>query len=339
MNKVNKILYDYIIKKHPSNEFEEVENLKKILLCERAVSTIENFRTIIKLMDNSGLSEEQQGKIYLTILKENYQIICDPLTMFNTEQLKTKLEPLGVNHIKFDCQGNFTSILADNANVEITKIVLQKSIQEYADELEETKHNYEKLFQLFANPSTEISSLLEVLNAFKFPKRVNKALLCLYASKIPHKKDDSTPIIKQEVLSVDTIAKPSKRELKAKLKEYYDEDNLSNLFNYRHYDKLIFLLQQLNYPEKHIEYIMANIARSHAENFYYYQYVYQKFCDLYPNSHLIKEVNEIICNMFIVNDEDYVFYKEYLLEILTKMAGDIQYSYSFDIKKVYKRQG
>ena len=43
--------------------------------------------------------------------------------------------------------------------------------------------------------------------------------------------------------------------------------------------------------------------------------------------------------MFIVNDEDYVFYKEYLQEILTKMAGDIQYSYSFDIKKVYKRQG
>ena len=69
MNKVNKILYDYLIKKHPSNEFEEVENLKKILLCERAVSTIENFRTIIKLMDNSGLSEEQQGKIYLMILK------------------------------------------------------------------------------------------------------------------------------------------------------------------------------------------------------------------------------------------------------------------------------
>ena len=341
MNKTNKKMYDFLSKTYMPKKIEEVEILKQILLGEEIKKTIEEFDNIIYFLNISGLTEEEQGKIYFLILKANYEVISSIKTMFNTKHLMKKITPLGIESIIFKEDGNFSYVVQEKQDVGLTKAILPIYLNQYNEEVEQRKKVYLRLFNIFEEPSQEIYPLLQIINDLHLPKRINTALLNLYTYQIKNERTEirvqkNTPKV---ILTPPKTSNITKKELKKALKMYYDENDIFKLFDYKNYNTLINILKELNYPEKQIEYIMANIARSHAENFYYYQYVYQKFCDLYPNSHLIKEVNEIICNMFIVNDEDYVFYKEYLLEILTKMAGDIQYSYSFDIKKVYKRQG
>ena len=82
---------------------------------------------------------------------------------------------------------------------------------------------------------------------------------------------------------------------------------------------------------------MSTVYRNHIENFSYYLYVYQKYQFMFPEDYILQEFQIAFQNLFIANEEDYLFYKEYLLELIQKMEGELVYSFDYDLKRVYTK--
>ena len=142
------------------------------------------------------------------------------------------------------------------------------------------------------------------------------------------------PVIKKEEIRESVV---SKKILKKSLKEYYDENDPLKEFDYIHYNKLVDLLRKLNFSENQVKDIMSTVYRNHVDNFSYYLYVYYKYQSIFPEDSILQEFQVVLQNLFIVSEEDYLFYKEYILELIQKMEGKLLYSFDYDLKRVYTK--
>ena len=131
----------------------------------------------------------------------------------------------------------------------------------------------------------------------------------------------------------------SKKELKMCLKEYYDEQDEMKPFDFLYYEQVISILKQLNYSENHIVEIISVLLRNRIDNYSYYLYVVQKYAHQFPENHFLNEVREAWQNMVIPEtEEDYDFYKEYILENISWMEQGLVGNYEYDLKRVYSKK-
>ena len=73
-------------------------------------------------------------------------------------------------------------------------------------------------------------------------------------------------------------------------------------------------------------------------NFYYYQYIYQKYAKINPQDPILEQVLSIAMRMMICEEEEYLAYKKDLLILLKQIAHNLSFynNYSYDYEQLKK---
>ncbi len=336
MNKINQKACSFL-QIVSEMDHKNIQKVIDVLRGKPILYLFEDFETLDECFKNSFFTEEQKGQIYYQILEANYKVLENIKTMFNTNRFKKDTEEMGIHDIRFDQDGNFSYIALNEQDKLVSKFVLEKYFATYNQYVWKLKQNYELFFKVFSSKNHDLHQILNILKNINIPKVIRSSLLSYYNSKsleIPKKENKVVPVVKKEEVSEVVV---SKKNLKKSLKEYYDEKDPLKEFDYIYYNKLVELLKKLNYSENQVKNIMSTVYRNHIENFSYYLYVYQKYQFMFPEDYILQEFQIAFQNLFIANEEDYLFYKEYLLELIQKMEGELFYSFEYDLKRVYTK--
>ena len=336
MNKINQKACSFLQMTSKMNQ-KNMSEVIDILLGKPLLFLFENFEALDECFQNSSFTVEQKGQIYYQILEANYKVLDNIETMFNTNRFRKDTEELGIHDFRFDKEGNFSYIALNEQDKIVTKIVLEKYFATYNQYVWKLKQNYELFFKTFSSKNQEFIKILNLLKDMNIPKTVRSSLLSYYNSKlltVPKQEKKIVPVIKKEEIRESVV---SKKILKKSLKEYYDEKDPLKEFDYIHYNKLVDLLRKLNFSENQVKDIMSTVYRNHVDNFSYYLYVYYKYQSMFPEDSILQEFQVVLQNLFIVSEEDYLFYKEYILELIQKMEGKLLYSFDYDLKRVYTK--
>lgn len=298
------------------------------------------FLLLQLVFDSLSFTEEEKGYIYYSFLESNYEALNHPIYRYNNEVYYQLIKDSVLsNAINKDI---YYFLNANNPKRlhEIKETLVMERDQKFMEYIHQELAIYQRFFQAFSK-NDAVAELKEVMDEMDLPIGVQESLLIyyhqLYKERVFVK---SSPVSKPS--KVNTLLeepKISKKELKMQLKEYYDEQDEMKPFDFIHYEQVVSILKELNYSEKHITQIISVLLRNHVDNYSYFVYIFQKYAARFPNNHLLEEVKEAWQSMVILeSDEDYDFYKNYILENISLMEQDLFGNFDYDLQRVYSKK-
>ena len=301
----------------------------------------QKFLLLQLVLDSGSLNEEEKGYIYYTFLDANFTVLNHPAYRYNNNFYYQLVKEYALSN----AMNKDVYYLLEKTNAQklqlMKEMLVDQREKEYMDYIRVELAIYSKFFQAFS----KIDAILEVKEAMMvldLPIDVQESLLCYYDLLCKERTAvQPLPVFSQPKVNISTEEEPrlSKKELKSQLKEYFDEDDEMKPFDFIHYEDVIVILKQLNYSEKHIIDIISVLLRNHMENYFYYFYICQKYMSQFPNGSLLQEVQDAWQSMIIPEkEEDYDFYKEYILANISSMEQDLVGNYDYDLKRVYSKK-
>ena len=271
------------------------------------------FLLLHLVLDTTLLSQEEKGYLYYSVLDANFRVLNRLVSCYTMNASET------------------LPMIKENFNDQREK--------EYQTYLIQKQDLYRRFFREFGKREG-IGALKEIMMDLDLPAEVQEDLLSYYKTCHPVKQESTSVLVSTpNIVMKKEEKRVSKKELKMCLKEYYDEQDEMKPFDFLYYEQVISILKQLNYSENHIVEIISVLLRNRIDNYSYYLYVVQKYAHQFPENHFLNEVREAWQNMVIPEtEEDYDFYKEYILENISWMEQGLVGNYEYDLKRVYSKK-
>lgn len=123
----------------------------------------------------------------------------------------------------------------------------------------------------------------------------------------------------------------SKKYIKTRLKELQEQP-----FDFIQFQDTLSLLQYSNYADDvKIKYLNQMIQNT-LKNYSYYRYVIDKTTYMKRDKKIIQEINDIFASMFICSSEDYEFYKNYAIELISKLEYNVIDNFDYELQLMKK---
>ncbi len=298
------------------------------------------YGIIEALLSNLELNDYEKGYIFTRFLKYNFSILQDiPYTFVSLDESVKRLSIVGIKN-ETEVKECLTAYFADKEAYSQKEPQRYELIHELLIEGEPRRQAvvsaYRCLKNYMENPQeVDEKSLQEAMTILDIPDSSMQSFITYQQnSRKPEKKKIEIKKVKKEKVE---LPKTSKKLLKQRLKDFYDEEEEKN-FDYANYNELITILAYLNFPDKHIKKIIDFIFTMAIPNFYYYQYIYQKYAKINPQDPILEQVLSIAMRMMICEEEEYLAYKKDLLILLKQIAHNLSFynNYSYDYEQLKK---